>query len=124
MSENGRDQAGRFAAGNPGGPGRPRRAVEREYLAVLGEAVPLDAWRDVVARALADAQAGDAAARNWLSKYLLGEGAGSLLDVAAGEAGGECPDDAIANRIAEQWSTRQWERQMAKLFDDGNGSGS
>ena len=37
----GRDPLGKFAKGNPGGPGRPRRTVEREYLAALSDALPL-----------------------------------------------------------------------------------
>jgi hypothetical protein len=43
-----RDDNGRFAKGNPGGPGRPRRAVEADYLAALSQAVPLEKWRDIV----------------------------------------------------------------------------
>ena len=62
-----RDEHGRFAEGNAGGPGRPRRTVERDYLAVLSEAVSLDDWRAVVARAVDDAKAGDARARDWLA---------------------------------------------------------
>lgn len=80
-----RDERGRFARGNPGGPGRPRRTIEREYMATLGEAVTLDDWRDVVARAVADAKAGDQGARNWLAKYLLGNTPRSLHDIAKQE---------------------------------------
>lgn len=120
MGMEGRDDAGRFAAGNPGGPGRPRRTIEREYLAVLGSAVSLDDWREVVARAVADAQAGDAAARNWLAKYLLGERPGSLLDLAAADAAGEGIEDAVAQRIVEQQRTREWESQIGKLLGDAD----
>jgi hypothetical protein len=42
---------GRFAVGNPGGPGRPRRAIEREYLAALSDTVSLGDWREIVERA-------------------------------------------------------------------------
>jgi hypothetical protein len=66
-----RTSTGQFAKGNPGGPGRPRRAVEQEYLAVLSEAVPLDTWRAICERAAKDAKAGDHRARDWLSRYLL-----------------------------------------------------
>lgn len=72
-----RTQKGQFAPGNPGGPGRPRRAVEHEYLTTLSEAVPLGTWRDICRRAAKDARAGDAKARDWLSRYLLG---GNLLE--------------------------------------------
>ena len=33
-----RNMNGTFAPGNPGGPGRPRRGVERQYLAAFAEA--------------------------------------------------------------------------------------
>jgi len=57
MSTDGRTDNGRFAPGNPGGPGRPRRAIESEYLATLGDAVSLDDWREIVTRAVSDAKA-------------------------------------------------------------------
>ena len=66
-----RDQQGRFAPGNAGGPGRPRRRTEADYLAALSDQVPLDAWSQIVGRAVGDAIAGDAKARDWLSRYLL-----------------------------------------------------
>jgi hypothetical protein len=68
-----KDTLGRFLPGNPGGPGRPRRDVERRYLAVLSEAVSVETWRAIVARAADDALAGDPAARQWLGAYLLGQ---------------------------------------------------
>ncbi len=66
-----RDRRGRFAPGNAGGPGRPRRRTEADYPAALSDQVPLDAWSQIVERAVADAIAGDAKARDWLSRYLL-----------------------------------------------------
>ena len=62
---------GTFAAGHKGGPGRPRRETEREYLDCLVGAVSLSAWRKVIAKAVADAKAGDTKAREWLGRYLL-----------------------------------------------------
>ena len=97
-----RDDNGQFAKGNPGGPGRPRRAVEREYLAALGDAVTLDDWRDVVTRAVADAKAGDAAARAFLAKRLIGEKPATLLDLAAKDKRGVTADDEV-----HEASTRQ-----------------
>jgi len=67
-----RDVVGRFIPGNPGGPGRPRRDTERAYLAAISEACSPETWREIVARAVADAKAGDAAARAWLAGYLVG----------------------------------------------------
>src|SRR5262249_43172429 len=81
-----RDPNGRFLPGHPGGPGRPRRAVEADYLAALSEAVPPEAWKRIVARAVEDAEKGDAKARDWLAAYLVGKPAGDgLLMLAAGE---------------------------------------
>ncbi len=94
MSE--RSNNGQFAAGNPGGPGRPRRAVEQEYLAALSDSVSLDDWREVVSRAVADAKAGDARARDWLTRHLVGEQPPKLIDVAEQEARGRTVDDEIA----------------------------
>jgi hypothetical protein len=71
-TRNGRTGNGRFAVGNPGGPGRPRRATERQYLAVLADAVTLETWEAICLRAVADAKKGDAKARDWISKYLVG----------------------------------------------------
>jgi hypothetical protein len=70
-----------FQPGNPGGPGRPKRETERKYLKALIGCVPLKYWRLVVKKALADAAQGDAQARTWLSKYLIGDDPLSLLEV-------------------------------------------
>lgn len=71
MSEsNGRGTGGRFAAGNAGGPGRPRRETEAAYLAATINAVPAADWTAIVEQAVADAKAGDHHARAWLSKIL------------------------------------------------------
>ena len=69
----GRDQKGRFAAGNRISPGRPRRAVESAYLNTLVGQIPMPQWSEVVSRALKDALAGDHQARAWLTSYLIGK---------------------------------------------------
>lgn len=104
MTNNGRDGRGRFAEGNAGGPGRARRATEREYLAALSEACPPDTWRAIVARAVADAEGGDAKAREWLASYLLGRpehAATTLHKLAVQEESGRDPvaSDAIFDAI-------------------------
>jgi hypothetical protein len=63
----------RFAKGKPGGPGRPKRETERKYLNTMVGAVSLEDWAAITQRAVADAKVGDAQARSWLSKYLLGD---------------------------------------------------
>ena len=81
----GRDAVGRFSTGNNYGQGRPPRAVERDYLAVLSERLSLDDWRSIVDRAVADASSGDARARDWLSRYALGSEPMSLTALAIRE---------------------------------------
>jgi hypothetical protein len=78
----GRTGNGRFTFGNRGGPGRPRRATEKDYLAVLTEEVPPEEWRAICRRAALDAKAGDARARDWIARYLLGPPA-ELLTLTA-----------------------------------------
>lgn len=50
-----RNEEGRFMVGNRYGKGRPPRATEAGYLAVLMEACYLDTWRGIVNRAIKDA---------------------------------------------------------------------
>jgi hypothetical protein len=44
----GRDAKGRFQRGHKGGPGRPKRATEAEYLDALKASVPLERWQRVI----------------------------------------------------------------------------
>ena len=83
----GRDKSGKFLAGNPGGPGRPPRATERDYLVALSESCSTDDWQEIVSRAVDDAKGGDAKARSWLAGYLIGEpgSRGELLHTIAVE---------------------------------------
>ena len=86
MSEangNGRNAAGRFAAGNAGGPGRPRREVERRYLDATLAAVAVEDWSEIVKRAVVGAKAGDAKARDWLSRVLGIEAAKAAPEYAS-----------------------------------------
>ncbi len=84
----GRDTKGRFAPGNGGGPGRPRRAIERDYLAKMSENISLDDWGEIIRKAVADAKLGDARARDFVARYALGETPGTLRELAAREAVG------------------------------------
>jgi hypothetical protein len=56
--------------------------VERAYLSALVEAVPLSDWRAIVQKAVADAKVGNPKAREWLSKYLLGDDPLALVELA------------------------------------------
>lgn len=108
-----RDERGRFVAGNAGGPGRPRRAIEREYLAIISEAVTLEDWRAIVAHAVEVAKQGDEKARAWLAKYVLGDTPITLTELAARELLDVSPDREIAAHGDEITDTRpHW------AFDD------
>ena len=100
----GRTGAGKFAAGNPGGPGRPRRETERDYLRVTIDAVPLDLWRQIVESTVTAAGQGDRHAREFLASYLLGraEGVASTLhSLAVEELAGSDPIERGAARERE-----------------------
>ena len=70
---------GTFALGHAGGPGRPKRSTEENYLQVLSEQVTLKDWTEVVQRALDDAKNGDNRARDWLGTYLMGDKPPAML---------------------------------------------
>jgi hypothetical protein len=108
---------GRFAKGHPGGPGRPRRAVEQEYLAVLNAAVTLDTWQQIVERAVENAKAGDAKAREWLAKYLIGDRPPGLIELAAAQQAGLTVDDQIASSAGQLALNAQMTRFRVKLHE-------
>src|SRR5262245_44981111 len=72
LNREARNGRGQFAPGNPGGPGRPRRVAESDYLRALTEECPPEMWQMICRRAVAEALAGDAKARDWIGRYLLG----------------------------------------------------
>ena len=67
-----RDKKGRFDKGNAGGPGRPKRPTEVAYLNVLMNNCSLEDWGEICSQTVIDAKAGDAKAREWLGKHLVG----------------------------------------------------
>ena len=113
MSDNeksGRDNQGRFSKGNPGGPGRPRRAVEEDYLAALSDQLSIERWENIICKAIQDAENGDHRARDWIARYALGpspkvaemglQGALRLFQLAVDEAREKTVEDKIENRVA------------------------
>lgn len=98
-SENGRRADGRFAMGNTGGPGRPRRAVEREYLAALADELTIDRWRRIVRGAIDAAETGDAKARDWLARYALGAEPPTLAALAVADTAGVTADDEVLDAV-------------------------
>ena len=119
MIAEGHNTKGRFAPGNPGGPGRPRRAVERDYLAALSEAVTLADWRDIVKAAVLAAKQGDSKARDWLARYLLGEKPPPLTELAAAEITCEGAEQDIALRIVERAEAAKHTEMFATIGGGG-----
>lgn len=68
-----KDAHGRFAAGNRGGPGRPKRVHELRYLSVMHRLVTPETWARITEKAIELALDGDAKAREWLARYCLPE---------------------------------------------------
>ena len=64
---------GLFKKGQPGGPGRPKRAVELSYLTATKSSCSLTDWAEITRRAVRDAKRGSATARRWLSDILIGK---------------------------------------------------
>lgn len=60
-----------FQKGNPGGPGRPRRQTETEYLDTLRETVTLDDWREICLAMVDKAKGGDVRAFEALCKWAM-----------------------------------------------------
>ena len=108
--KSGRDNQGRFSKGNPGGPGRPRRAVEEDYLAALSDQLSIERWENIVSKAIEDAEDGDHRARDWIARYALGpspkvaemglQGALRLFQLAVDEAREKTVEEKIENRLA------------------------
>lgn len=61
-----------FKKGWKGGPGRPRKRTEEQYLNATINKVLLGDWGEVVMKALEDAKMGDDKARKFLANYLMG----------------------------------------------------
>ncbi len=114
-----RTNDGRFAPGHSGGPGRPRRAVESRYMAVIGDAVSLEDWQAIVQRACDDAKDGDGKAREWLAKYLVGAEPPTLLSIAANEQRQANDTDVVVDEVdqevARQRSSEQSEEHCRSL---------
>ena len=101
-----RNDKGQFVPGSGGGPGRPKRRTEDEYLDAMLSRVTLKDWREVVDKAISQAKRGDSLARQWLTNYIIGppvqrlqhtgEGGGPIeqtFRVIFGEASNNPPTD-------------------------------
>lgn len=107
----------------PNGKLTQRRPIEREYLATLNAAVPLDTWQAICKRAADDALAGDARARDWLAKWLLGLESRHLTVLAAEESGAgpaaaaESEIEVRRRNIKEERMQAEQNRLVFGLFD-------
>jgi hypothetical protein len=89
-----RNENGRFMPGHSiKSPGRPKRVTEHTYLRLLSGVVSAEDWQAIVYRAVQQAVGGDARARDWLSRYLLGEKPPTLSLLTAWEETGFDPVD-------------------------------
>jgi hypothetical protein len=90
-----RDAKGHFKKGHaPVSPGRPKAAVEIEYMAILKQGVTPDDWRKIVNTAVSLAMAGDWKAREWVGNYLVGR-PNFTLELKA-------PDAVLLNQLLKQ----------------------
>lgn len=105
-----RNAQGQFAAGHKGSGGRPSKARELAYLAVIAEEVTLDDFRAVIRQAKADAVRGEDGrardyGRRWLADYLIGRPRQTLhinTGTGASDAYDELSDDALHAIIAAE----------------------
>lgn len=70
-----------------------------------------------MARALADAEAGDPKARDWITKHILGDSPPRLIEIAAREKRGETPAEEISALADQQAGDAQWAAQIKTLLD-------
>ena len=97
-----RDPQGRFQLGTMGGPGRPPRAIEQNYLLALVDACPLETWTEIVQKAVTDAREGDDKARHWLASFLIGAPAGKAPSPSAALVGRMLGEDEVLNIAAKK----------------------
>ena len=97
-----RNPQGRFQPGTKGGPGRPPRATEENYLLALVDACPLETWTEIVQKAVTDAREGDDRSRAWLASYLLGSPKGSAPSPSTALVGRLLGTDAVLDIAARR----------------------
>jgi len=83
---------------------------------VLSERLSLDDWRSIVDRAVQDARAGDARARDWLSRYALGSEPMSLTALAVRERM-QVSSEAELEALIDRERTPAAERMMTEAVE-------
>ncbi len=76
------------------------RPVERDYVAVLGDAITPDVWRVIVDKAVELAKDGEPKAREWVTRLVLGREVMRLSQLARRESQGITAGDEIGAAIA------------------------
>ena len=123
----GRDRRGRFALGNPGGPGNPYARRVAELRAALLNAVTPEDVAELARALLTQAKAGDVAAARLVLSYAVGRpaeapDAGQTAD--DWPAVGEDDRQAVAERLLDdalETVERAGLRVVAGGRDDGDG---
>lgn len=85
-----RNSDGTFAKGNIGGPGRPARPTEENYLRATVALCSIDDWKEIIKTAVAHAKGGDHRARQFLADILL-KNAPSIFEMEANKIAGTDP---------------------------------
>ena len=107
-----RNPQGRFQPGTKGGPGRPPRATEENYLLALVDACPLETWTEIVQKAVTDAREGDDRSRAWLASYLLGSPKGSAPSPSTALVGRLLGTDKVLESAARILAKPELDREM------------
>lgn len=111
-----RNDRGQFVVGNSGGPGRPARQTEAEYLATMGDVCSPKEWRTIIKRAVRDAKAGDPRARRWLGDYLIGPATSERVVVNTAIV--TAPEFASDQRELTEMTTEQAIAELRRIADD------
>lgn len=110
-----RNNKGQFVEGNKVGIGRPSRAIELDYLRSLSDTITVDDWRDICSKAVKDAKAGNAKAREWITRHVLGSNpTASLMDIAIRDAMNITSEMDVQAKV-EYLSLGHHDRVMADL---------
>ena len=110
-----RNSRGQFVEGNKAGTGRPSRAIELDYLRTLSDTITLDDWRGICSKAVEDAKSGNSKARDWVTKYVMGnDTTTSLMDIAIRDAMNITSEMDIQGKI-EYLSLGHHDRVMSDL---------
>ncbi len=107
---NGRDKAGRFTAGNPGGPGNPYVKRTAEIRAALMQAVSDDDLRGIVRALVKKAKRGDTIAAREVFDRLIGKPLASLQVEEITPPGPPQTPEQVAREIEEAAAQEEAER--------------